>query len=334
MTPEPAVLATGVGPLPGSDIRAAVSWVVDGLPEFVHLPELPARGTSAEPAGRAVALLDGLAADLQPAGWRLTGGSATAGGGGLDQRRARSLLSEDLDALEEIADGYQGPLKIQVAGPWTLAASVERPRGDRVLADHGARRELAQSLAQGLAAHIADVRRRIPGAELVVQVDEPDLPSVLAAAVPTASGFGRHRAVHPPEAAALLSTVLSAVANAGGQPMVHCSAAPVPVALLVQAGATALSLEVARLPASTLDALAAAVNAGLELWPGLDLVGDPGQDARDLLRLLDVVGLEPAQAVGRMVVTPAGGLAAVSAEQARHAYVRARRIAQQVSEAG
>jgi hypothetical protein len=35
-----------------------------------------------------------------------------------------------------------------------------------------------------------------------------------------------------------------------------------------------------------------------------------------------------------MVVTPADGLTAVSAEQARHAYVRARRIAQQVSEAG
>lgn len=334
MTTAPAVLATGVGPLPGTDIRTAVGWVVDALPDFVHLPELPARGVAAEPAGRAVGLLAGLAADLQPAGWRLTGGSATAAGGGLDQRRARSLLAEDLDALEEIADGYQGPLKIQVAGPWTLAAVVERPRGDRVLADHGARRELAQSLAEGLAGHVADVRRRLPQAELVVQVDEPGLPGVLAAAIPTASGFGRHRAVHPPEAAALLGTVLAAVAAAGARPVVHCSAEAVPVALLVQAGATALSLDFTQLAAPVLDAVAAAVDDGLGLWPALDLVGSPAQDARDLLRLLDVVGLEPSQAGGRLVVTPAGGLAAVSEEQARNAYAGARRIARQVSEAG
>ena len=46
---------------------------------------------------------------------------------------------------------YTGPFKIQVAGPWTLAATVEKPRGDKVLTDHGARRELAQALAEGAA---------------------------------------------------------------------------------------------------------------------------------------------------------------------------------------
>ena len=78
--------------------------------------------------------------------------------------------------LEEQTQGYAGTLKVQVAGPWTLAATVEKPRGDKVLADFGARRELAQALAEGLRDHLADVRRRVPGAELVLQVDEPALP--------------------------------------------------------------------------------------------------------------------------------------------------------------
>ena len=99
----------------------------------------------------------GLGADLQPAGWRLTDAS------GIDHRRARSLLAQDLDTLEELGQGYAGPFKIQVAGPWTLAATVEKPRGDKVLSDHGARRDLAQALAEGLAGHVADVRRRVPG---------------------------------------------------------------------------------------------------------------------------------------------------------------------------
>ena len=106
------------------------------------------------------------------------------------------MLAQDLDVLEEQIQGYVGPLKVQVAGPWTIASTVEKPRGDKVLTDHGARRELAQALAEGVRVHLADVQRRVPGAELVLQVDEPALPFVLAGQVPTASGFSRHRSVH------------------------------------------------------------------------------------------------------------------------------------------
>ena len=55
------------------------------------------------------------------------------------------------------------PSRSRSPGPWTLAASVEKPRGDKVLADHGARRELAQALAEGVGDHLADVRRRVAG---------------------------------------------------------------------------------------------------------------------------------------------------------------------------
>ena len=30
--------------------------------------------------------------------------------------------------MEEVLDGYEGPLKIQLAGPWTLAATIEQLR--------------------------------------------------------------------------------------------------------------------------------------------------------------------------------------------------------------
>ena len=124
--------------------------------------------------GRGVAVMAALGADLQPAGWRLTDAP------GVDQRRARSLLAQDLDGFEEQSQGYAGTVKVQVAGPWTLAATVERPRGDKVLADFGARRDLAQALAEGLRDHVADLRRRVPNAAgIVVQVDEPALAAVL-----------------------------------------------------------------------------------------------------------------------------------------------------------
>jgi len=99
-----------VGSLPGADIRAAVRLVVDVAADagadLIHLPELPARGAPASITGRGVGLLVDLAADLQPAGWRLTGGGVSAAGGGHDQRRARSLLAQDLDALEEHTQGW------------------------------------------------------------------------------------------------------------------------------------------------------------------------------------------------------------------------------------
>jgi len=189
--------STGVGSHPGDDQHAfeeAVRVVLGEVPGLPYLPEVPGRGAPATMTGRTVAVLAGLGADLQPAGWRLTDAP------GVDHRRAVSLLGQDLDRFEEETQGFTGTVKLQVTGPWTLAATVERPRGDRVLADHGARRELAQSLAEGLRDHLAGVQRRVPGASVVVQVDEPALPAVLAGAVPTASGFHRHRSVDAPAA--------------------------------------------------------------------------------------------------------------------------------------
>lgn len=332
-----STVATGVGSLPGTDVVEAVRTVVGELPDLVHLPELPARGAPASMIGRATAFLSGLAADLQPAGWRLTDAP------GADQRRAASLLSQDLDLLEEHTQGYTGRLKVQVAGPWTLAAGMERPRGDRVLGDHGARRELAQSLAQGVADSVADVRRRVPDAAVLVQLDEPALPAVLAATVPTASGFSRHRGVHAPAAVEALGWVTAAVRDAGALPVVHCCAADVPVRLLADVGAAAVSFDLSLLAggAGVGDAWAEAFDAGLDLWPGVvsGTASAVAPTAAELtvrvLRFVDGLGLGLDAVAPRLVVTPACGLAGASYAWARQAMRLVREVAANVAaEAG
>lgn len=306
--------------MPGEDIREAVRVVLGELPDLPHLPELPARGAIGDMTGRATAVVAELGFDLQPAGWRLTGG-----GTGVDHRRARSLLAEDLDVLEELAQDYDGELKVQVTGPWTLAATVERPRGDRVLADVGARRELAQALAEGVREHVADVRRRVPGARLLVQVDEPALPAVLAGRVPTASGFHRHRSVDAPLASQALEWVFTAVRDADAVPLAHCCAAEVPVALLRGAGAAAVSVDLAVLAAEGYDALGAALDDGERVFLGVVPATDSPrrQEERSVvdlvLRFLDMLGLDPDEVDDRLVLTPACGLAGASASYAREA---------------
>jgi methionine synthase II (cobalamin-independent) len=317
--------ATGIGSHPGSDQAAydeALRQVLDVLggdgdagPGLPYVPEVPGRGAGAAMTGRALTLQTGLDVDLQPAGWRLTG---TSGSPGLDQRRARSLLMQDLDALEERVQGYVGPFKVQVAGPWTLAATTERPRGDKVLADHGARRDLAQALAEGVTDHVAELRRRVPGCtRVVVQVDEPALVAVQQARVPTASGWGQHRSVDRPELAEVLGWVLAAAADADAEPWVHACAADVPWALLRGAGAQGLLVDADLLGAGDLDQLAEAYEAGVAV--GLGVVAThpaptaaPAEKrlAERASRWLDTLGLAPGDRLG---LVPACGLAGVPA---------------------
>ncbi len=329
------MLASAVGSYPGGDAEQyaeTMRMVLSLLPDLPHVPELPGRGVTASMTGRALAVVSGIAADLQPAGWRLTSSS------GVDHRRARSLLAQDLDAVEELAAGYIGAFKTQVAGPWTLAATVERPRGDKVLADHGARRELAEALAEGLRDHVADLRRRLPGVDrLVVQVDEPALAAVLQAKVPTASGFGRHRAVHPPEASAALEMVLGALAEAGAEPWVHSCAAGTPLGLLRGAGARGLSVDMAVLNAADHDVLAESLEAGgtvaLGAVPAVEPETPPaeGQAVEAVSRWLEMLGIDPREVGDRLVVTPACGLAGATPGWAREALERVARSASELT---
>jgi methionine synthase II (cobalamin-independent) len=310
--------------MPGEDVRESLRIIRGEVGDFAFVPELPARGPHAGMIGRALAVLDGLEGDLQPGGWRLGVGS------GSDFRRARSLLAQDLDVAEEMFVDHSGWLKVQVTGPLTLAANVERERGDKLVADHGARRELAESLAAGLTTHVADVRRRFGWAEqVVVQVDEPSITAVLGGGVPTASGFGRHRTVQLPEADSLLRLVVDAIIDAGARPVVHSCAADVPVSLLAGAGFTAISFDLGL--AEPDDGWSQLFEAGTDLWPGVVPSTDAEVTDSDLRRrvelFFDRLGFDEDAYAHRTVVTPTCGLAGASPAWARRALSLAQAVA-------
>lgn len=314
--------ATGIGSWPGQDPLEAARTVLGelgqaGTAHVPFLPELPSRGPGADLTGRTAALLVEMPVDLQPMGWRLVDRP------GRDLERARAFWRADTDALAEAADGWSGPLKVQVAGPWTLASTVWLPRGERAAVDAGARRDLVDSLAQGVADHVAAVRRLVPGADVVLQVDEPALPAVLAGRLPTASGWGRLPALEPAEARDGLRRVLEAAGVT--RTVVHCCAADVPLALLRETGTGALSVDVSLLRSSGWESVAVAVEAGVALWAGVVPTSGPVPSTRDAVdavrRPWHDLGLAPA-ALADVVLSPACGLAGSSPDDARSRLAR------------
>jgi len=335
--PARGVVATGVGSLPGADYPAAVRMTFDKLPDLPCLPELPARGPWAGMIGRGLGILAGLGAELVAGEWVL-------GTPGVDQRRARQTWRDDLEVLEEHAQGYTGALKLQVTGPWTLAASTGVAHTGRVLADPGARRDLAGALAEGVGEVLTELTRRLPSVDLVLQVDEPSLPAVAAGAVPTPGGFFRHRAVDLPEICANLAFLTAEPARRGLDvaTVVHCCAPGLPIAEMIGtghrgAGFGAVSLDLDLLSRPDLDALAAALEAGAGLYLGVLPTSVPDQvigidEVRTrTLRLLDRLSLG-SEVAERLVLTPACGLAGFTPPAVSRAFDVLARAAVQVDE--
>lgn len=328
--PWPAGAATGIGSLPGTDIAEAQRIVVGELPALPHLPELPARGPGADLIGRTGGLLVELPVELYAARWRI------APRPGRDLRRARDLLERDLDQLAEQAETYAGPVKVQAAGPFTLATAVELPIGGRLLRDPGAVRELTASLAEGLRLHVEAVARRLPRASVLLQLDEPSLPAALAGRVRTESGLGTYRQLDTTVARSLLSEVITAV---GVPTVVHCCASDVPLELLRTAGAVGVALDLALL--TDLDPLGEAIDAGLGLLAGVAPTQPPSagraptsaQLADRVRGLWDRLGFPRRQLAEQVVVTPACGLAGASPEYARAVLTACRDAGRRLHEA-
>ncbi|QHA06993.1 methionine synthase [Streptomyces broussonetiae] len=321
--------ATGVGSMPGGDAREAAKTVTGSFEDFPHLAELPARGPGADMIGRSAGLLVELYARVEPSGWRI--GDRP----GRDTKRARSWLVEDLDALEEFTQGYEGDLKVQAVGPWTLAAALELKNGEAALSDPGACRDLAASLAEGLRLHLAEVRRRIPGARLVLQLDEPSLSAVLRGHVRTASGYRTHRAV---DRQVVESTLRDVIAVHGGGPVaVHSCAPDVPFALLRRAGAAAVSFDFSLLTERDDDAIGEAVEGGTRLFagvvPGTDgPLSDPAGSVMGVRTLWRRLGLHPGLLTEAVTLTPACGLAGASPAYARQALAHCVRAARSLAD--
>jgi hypothetical protein len=316
--------ATGIGSMPGDDPAEAATIIFGEFPEFPYFPELPARGVGADLFGRTAALLIDLAVEVMPSGYRVTAKP------GHDHRRAVDLLRWDLDAVEEARQRVGAPqaFKAQFAGPWTLVAGIELPRGHRVLTDRGAVREFAESMLEGLRSHVRELEKRLD-APIVVQFDEPSLPAVLAGALPTASGYGTVPSVHEPEARELLALVLEETKRITGQPViVHCCAPRPPIALLRSAGADALAVDATLFdgaPRALLDEIGEALDADVAFLLGLVPTLEPSvpltlhEAALPALRLVDRLGFPRETLAKQAVPTPTCGLAGATPSWMRKA---------------
>ncbi|MBJ8343443.1 methionine synthase [Antrihabitans sp. YC2-6] len=313
-------IATAIGSWPGTDSREAAATIVGELGEMPHIVELPARGVGADMIGRAGALLVDMHFDTTTRGYRLarTPGSVA--------KRSLRLLREDLDLLEEAWEkaGYVGTgkaLKLQACGPLTLAAEVELGNGHRVLTDDGAVRDFAESLAEGLAQHVAEVQRRF-GAKVVLQLDEPSLPAVIAGTVKGVTGMDRVAALPAPNVLHLLDLVVEA---AQVPVLVHnCGASP-PLELLRRSKAECIGVDAALLQVADLDGIGELLEAGKAV--ALGLVPAVGPDieptwrdiANPALNLVDRLGFKRSTLRDQILVTPGCGLAAASNSWARKA---------------
>lgn len=313
-------LATGIGSWPGTDVREASSIVLGELPALPHIVELPARGLGADTIGRTGALMVDIELDVRTSGYRVSQRKSLTG------RRAEDLLHEDLDVLEELWEtgGFGAThrvLKVQAAGPFTMAAQVELRSAHRVLTDRGAVRDFADSLAEGLRQHCAELRTRL-GVDVVVQIDEPSLPAVLAGSLSGVTRLDPVRAVPEPEALDLLDSVLSGV---GVPTAVHCCGADVPLDLLRRSAAEAAALDVAQLGARDLDGIGEFLQAGKTIMFGLvpavrpEKVPTWREVAAPAVTLVDRLGFPRSVLSTQVSVTPACGLAGATPEWARQA---------------
>lgn len=324
---------TGIGSWPGSSARDAAEIVVGELHRLPHLAELPARGIGADLIGRAGALLVDITIDTTPRGYRVATGRNAA------TRRAVSLLAEDVDALEEAWEksglrGAERTVKVQAPGPITLAAQLELANGHRAITDAGAVRDLTRSLAEGVAAHRAEVARRLE-CPVVVQFDEPSLPAALEGRL---TGVTSMSPVHPVDESVANALFEECVAVVGGAVALHCCAGGLPWPLLQRSAFSALSVDPSTLTADSLDGFGEFVEAGKTVMLGVVPVAAPERrpSAEELARaVIDVterIGFPRAVLLDRIGVTPSCGLAGATQTWARTAVELTQKAADAVAD--
>lgn len=327
----------GVGSLPGTDIVEALKVVLDEHTDFMYLPELPNRGPGADMIGRTGALLSTVVSDLAiettPTGWKF------ADAPGMYVRRAQSWLSEDLDRLEERVGNADVQLKVQLTGPITLAATIGLQRGERAMTDPGAVRDIALAHREVVTAHIRDVRRRLPGATLTVQIDEPAMDGALRGLVPRQSGFGRLRAIESSVAVEVHTRIADAITDAGATPWLHSCAPHWPLELVLKAGYRGISADFSLLTDADEEALGTAIEGEVTIAAGVIPTNDATLGSKPASELAAVtpirlryqrLGLE--QRLTGVVVTPTCGLGNVTWKSALVAIARVQSAARLLEE--
>ena len=204
------------------------------------------------------------------------------------------------------------------------------------MSDSGAVADIAGSLAEAAAAHVAEVTRRVPGAQVVLQFDEPALGAVARGEIPTASGLSRIPAVDAAVMADRLGSVLAAVEC---YTVVHCCATAVPFGIIMDARPGGMAFDLSLLRREDGDSVAEAAERGMGILagavPALSEAGqkdEPADTARRVLRFWRRLGLAADQCAEQVVITPACGLAGAPPAAAKATLAHCRQAARMVPE--
>ncbi|AGF72269.1 hypothetical protein [Corynebacterium halotolerans] len=315
--------AYGLGPLPGTSIAEAADLIVGETGDLPHLPQLPARGLGSDLIGCTAGLLAAVTVDRGPRSWIMTDRPQ------LLTRRTWDRMARDLDECEEAWGTSLTALKVQVAGPWSLAASIELANGHRVITDRGALRDLTDALIEGTNAHVADVAKRfhLDPAEVVVQLDEPRLPAVVAGELRGATDFHPVRAVNATDAAERLAHVVESL-DAEQVLLNQTGYAPL-WELAVKCGARTVLVTLDQIRGTEqLDGIGQAVANGLRVGLGVtgpeDRVDELGERPREkavrVARFWDELSLDRELLATAVDVHPRGPVTEGTAVDAAHAY--------------
>ncbi|MFJ2621470.1 hypothetical protein [Glutamicibacter sp. NPDC087344] len=292
-----------------------------GEPNLAVFPQLPDRGVGADTLGRSATMVADLGFDLQPHGWRIGVPD------GIDARRARSLLRSDENLLADVLGAEKetsSRLKLSVFGPWSLVAGLHLANGEKVLSDHGARRDVIEAYAYGVREHLNRISRATGISEFTVQLDEPALPAVLDGLVPTASGYRTLRSIARNEVRSSYADFL-AILSDGEKPSPLRVAVNLPTAddswiervdLLHHAGVDAWLIDPAFLGHRQWERIAGLVETGSQIFLQVLQPGGraPGvvQGVKTILRPWQQLGL-PLSSLSALTLMPAGNFASSSA---------------------
>jgi len=290
MSVLPAATTTGIwltgardprrGYIATSPVREAAASGFDILAD--QLPPVPLTAHQSEgrwgvdAIGRAVGLLTELHVDRTSYGWRLTASA------GKDERLEDSSLIEAFDAIAEYGGSRPGQVQISLPGPWTLVTALSLSSGARVLGDYGARRDVVQAYAFGIAAFTD----RIAGLGMrpTVRLVESRLNPVLTGTWPTVSGWASLPAISETQVwAALESTLRHLPPTVLALPdldSLNLQGKEIPAAEAVRrTGARSVSVPLASLRPHSWEQLAILAEAGLGTWIHLPAAAGVRSDA-------------------------------------------------------
>jgi len=190
-------------------------------------------------------------------------------------------------------------------------------------------RDLAGSLAEGVAAHRAQLARRLD-TPVVVQFDEPMLPAALEGRL---TGVTSLTPVHPIDESVAAALLDDLVATVGTDVVLHSCASGLPWKMLQRSAIHAVSIDASTLVPADLDGIGEFVESGRTVMLGVVATTAPParpsaeEIAKAAAAVTDRLGFPRAVMRERIGITPTCGLAGATPQWARSAIEFAQKAA-------